>query len=56
VVGRNDSIGRLPGLWVRAAAVAQPDSLTARAYLDVAFRSGVTPLQGPRCPPNGPST
>jgi hypothetical protein len=46
VVGRNDSLERLPGLWIGAAAAALPDSLTARAYSEAALRSGVTPLLG----------
>ena len=45
VVGRNDSLGRLPGSWVGAAA-ALPESLVVRAYMDAALRSGVTPLRG----------
>lgn len=46
VVGRNDSLGRLPGSWIGAAEAALPESLAARAYTDAALRSGVTPLQG----------
>lgn len=46
VVGRNDADDRLPGAWIGAATVALPDSLAARAYIEAALRSGVTPLQG----------
>jgi hypothetical protein len=46
VVGRNDSVGRLPGSWIGAAAAARADSLTANAYTAAALRSGVSPLRG----------
>jgi hypothetical protein len=46
VVGRNDSLVRIPGPWLRAAQSAFPESLTSQAYRSAASRSGLEPLQG----------
>jgi hypothetical protein len=46
VVGRNDSLVRLPGPWLRAAVAALPESAATLAYRATAIRSGITPLQG----------
>ena len=44
IVGRNDRTVRLPGPWLRAAAVTFPDSLLLRAYRTAARQSGLEPL------------
>jgi hypothetical protein len=46
VLGRNDSLVRIPGNWLRAATVALPESVTTQAYTVAALRCGLTPLQG----------
>jgi hypothetical protein len=46
IAGRNDSLFRIPGPWIRAATVIPPDSLALVAYIEAASRSGVTPLAG----------
>ena len=46
VTERNDSLARIPGAWLRAAAAAVPESLAVRSYAAVAARIGVAPLQG----------
>ena len=46
VTGRNDSLSRIPGPWVRAARATVPDSLAMTAYIVAAARSGIVPLQG----------
>jgi hypothetical protein len=46
IVGRNDSLFRIPGPWMRAAASARPDSLALSAYVASAARSGIQPLEG----------
>lgn len=44
VAGHNDTLTRIPGPWLRAAAAAVPDSTALRAYQEAAVRSGLTPL------------
>lgn len=46
LTGRGDSLARIPGRWLSAAAVAVPESLPDAAYRETAVRSGVVPLQG----------
>jgi hypothetical protein len=46
VTGRNDSLVRIPGAWLRAAAAAVPESLAAQTYSAAAVRIGLAPLQG----------
>jgi hypothetical protein len=46
IAGRNDSLFRIPGSWMRAATLAAPESLAMSAYISAAARSGVTPLEG----------
>jgi hypothetical protein len=46
VTERNDTLGRIPGAWLRAAAAAVPESLAAQAYSATAARIGLPPLQG----------
>src|SRR5437867_4971921 len=46
LIGRNDSLVRIPGPWLRAATAGLPESLTAIAYVAAATRSGLLPLQG----------
>jgi hypothetical protein len=46
VTERNDSLVRIPGAWLRAAAAAVPESLAAQTYSAVAARIGLKPLQG----------
>ena len=46
VAGRNDSLFRIPGPWMRAATIAPPESLAMLAYTAAASRSGITPLEG----------
>jgi hypothetical protein len=46
VTERNDSLVRIPGAWLRAAAAAVPESLAAQTYSAVAARIGLAPLQG----------
>ena len=46
VAGRNDSLFRIPGPWMRAATLAPPESLAMLAYTAAASRSGVVPLEG----------
>jgi len=44
IMGRNDRTIRIPGPWLRAAAVTFPDSLLLRAYRTAARQSGLEPL------------
>jgi hypothetical protein len=46
LAGRNDSLFRIPGPWIRAATVSRPDSSTLLAYIESASRSGMEPLAG----------
>jgi hypothetical protein len=46
IAGRNDSLFRIPGPWMRAATLAPPESLAMLAYAGAASRSGITPLEG----------
>lgn len=46
VTERNDSLVRIPGAWLRAAAAAVPESLAAQSYSAAAARVGLAPLQG----------
>jgi hypothetical protein len=46
IAGRNDSLLRIPGPWIRAATMVAPESLAMLAYTAAASRSGVTPLGG----------
>jgi hypothetical protein len=46
VTGRNDSLARIPGPWLRAAATEVPESLPAQTYSALAAQIGLTPLQG----------
>jgi hypothetical protein len=46
ITGRNDSLTRIPGPWVRAASVTLPDSLVIRAYHAAASKVGLKPLVG----------
>lgn len=46
IAGRNDSLFRIPGPWMRAATVTPPESLAMLAYGAAASRSGVAPLEG----------
>jgi hypothetical protein len=46
IAGRNDSLFRIPGPWIRAGTIAAPDSLAMLAYATSAARSGITPLVG----------
>ena len=46
LAGRNDSLFRIPGPWMRAATLAPPESLAMMAYAAAALRSGIIPLQG----------
>jgi hypothetical protein len=46
IAGRNDSLFRIPGPWMRAATIAAPESLAMLAYAEAASRSGVIPLEG----------
>jgi hypothetical protein len=46
IAGRNDSLFRIPGPWMRAATIAPPESLAILAYAAAASRSGVRPLEG----------
>jgi hypothetical protein len=46
VTERNDSLVRIPGAWLRAAAAAVPESLAAQTYSVAAARVGLAPLQG----------
>jgi hypothetical protein len=46
IVGRNDSLFRIPGPWIRAATIAPPESVAMLAYAAAASRSGVMPLEG----------
>lgn len=46
IAGRNDSIYRIRGPWVRAATNTPPESLAIRAYVAAAPRSGIVPLEG----------
>jgi hypothetical protein len=46
IAGRNDSLFRIPGSWMRAATIAPPESLAMLAYAAAASRSGVKPLEG----------
>jgi len=44
VIERNDSLLRIPGPWLRAAARTFPDSLVTRSYVVAASRIPLTPL------------
>jgi hypothetical protein len=46
IAGRNDSLFRIPGPWMRAATIVPPESLAMLAYTGAASRSGVMPLEG----------
>lgn len=46
IAGRNDTLFRIPGPWMRAATSASPDSLATLAYVTAASRSGVVQLEG----------
>jgi hypothetical protein len=46
IAGRNDSLFRIPGPWMRASTIAPPESLAMLAYAAAAARSGVMPLEG----------
>ena len=45
VTGSNDTLSRIPGLWLRAAIGAQPETLAMARYRKVAALSGVAPLE-----------
>jgi hypothetical protein len=46
ITGRNDSLTRIPGPWVRAATMTAPDSAAMTAYVAAARLSGIEPLEG----------
>jgi hypothetical protein len=46
VIGRNDSLMRIPGPWFRASTALLPESVTTTAYEAAANRAGVKPLRG----------
>jgi hypothetical protein len=46
IVGRNDSLFRIPGPWIRATSSARADSVAMSAYTGSAVRSGLLPLMG----------
>jgi hypothetical protein len=47
IIGRNDSVFRIPGPWLHAATMTPPESLTIQAYHAAASRIGIEPLLGP---------
>jgi hypothetical protein len=46
IMGRNDSLFRIPGPWIRATTSARADSVAMSAYVASAMRSGLLPLEG----------
>lgn len=46
IMGRNDSLLRIPGPWVRAARAMLPESATVHAYQAAATSAGLRPLEG----------
>ena len=45
VTGSADTVSRIPGLWLRAAMVARPESLAMARYRKWAGLSGVAPIE-----------